>query len=120
MADCRQLKVEIAQLLKQGHLKEFLLKRRKAVLDKGKREDTPPPQTLRIVNTIFGGLDINGLIVSATSAYIWRVNLVILEYEASNPNYNYSLAFSSHEIQRLHRPHNDALVISLNVTNVLL
>ena len=50
--DCRQLKVEIAQLLRLGHLKEFLSEREKAVVDKGKREDTPPLDTLRIVNTI--------------------------------------------------------------------
>ena len=38
-------------------------------MDKGKREDTPPPETLRIVNTISKGLEISGLTVSTTSSY---------------------------------------------------
>ena len=80
-ADCRQLKVKISQLIRRGHLKEFLSERGKAVVDKGKREDTPPLETLRIVNTILGRSEISGLIVSTTLSHICRVNLVIPDYE---------------------------------------
>ena len=44
-------------------MKEFRPERGNVVVDKGKKKDTPPPQTLRIVNTISGGLDISDLIV---------------------------------------------------------
>ena len=40
--------------------------------------------------------------------------------EASDPNYEYPLAFFSNEVQRLRRPHDDAFVISLKVENLLL
>ena len=79
-------------------MEEFLLQREKIVLDKGKREDTQLPYTLRIVNIIFGRLDISGLTMSVTSAHIWRVNSIILEYEASDPEYEHSLTFLSHEV----------------------
>ena len=68
--DYKQLKVEITQLLRQGHLKEFLLEQGIVVVDKGKREDTLSPETLRIMNTILGGSDISGLTVSTTLSHI--------------------------------------------------
>ena len=45
---------------------------------------------------------------------------MIPKYKASDPKYEHSLTFSNHEIRSLWRPHDDALVISLNVANVLL
>ena len=95
-----------------GHVKEFLSEQEKAMVDKGKREDTSLPQTLRIVNTISGGLDISGLIVSTTLAHIRRANSIVPEYEASDPEYEHSLTFSSRKVRRLQHPHDDALVIS--------
>ena len=96
MIDYRQLKVEIAQFLRKGYLKEFLSERGKAVMDKGKIEETPPPQTLRIVHTISGGSNISYLTMSATSSHIQKVNLVVPEYEVSDLEYEHSLTFFSH------------------------
>ena len=115
MMNCKQLKVEIAQLLRQGHLKEFISEQWKAVVNKRKKEDTLPPETLWIVNTISKGSDISSLTVSTTSSYIYRVNSVTPEYEASDPEYVHSLIFFNHEVRRLRLPHDDSFVISLNV-----
>ena len=114
------MKVEIAQLLRQGLLKEFLSERGKIVVDKGKRDNTLLRKTLRIMNTISGGSEISGLIVSTMSSYICRVNSVALEYELLDPEYKHSLKIFSHKVRRLKSPHDDPLVISLNVANVLL
>ena len=46
--DYSQLKAEIAQLLRQGHLKEFISEQGKAIVDKGKREDTSPPKIIYV------------------------------------------------------------------------
>ena len=94
-SNCRQLKVEIAQLLREGNLKEFLLEQGKAVVEKGKIKDIPPPKTLRIVSTISEGSKITVLTISATSSHIQRVNLVIPKYEASDLEYEHSLTFFS-------------------------
>ena len=67
-------------------------------MDKGKKKDTPPPETLRIVNTILEKSNISALTVSATLSHIQRVNLVILEYEASDLEYEHSLTFFNYEV----------------------
>ena len=89
-------------------------------MDKGKEEDTLPPETLQIVNIISRGSEISGLTVSTTLSHICSINSVASEYEALDLEYEHLLTFFSHKVRRLRGPHDDALLISLNMENVLL
>ena len=42
-----------------------------------KKEVTPPPQTLRIVNTISGMSEISRMLLSTTVAHVWRMNSIV-------------------------------------------
>ena len=45
---------------------------------------------------------------------------MVRKYEAYDPKYEHTLSFSSNEVTRLRRPHDNALVIYLNIANALL
>lgn len=49
------MKWEIIKLLRSGHLREFLPKSGRALIDKNGKEKTLSPKQLRIVNTIIKG-----------------------------------------------------------------
>ena len=96
-------------------MREFLSDKGKALIESEKKELKTLPQTLRILNTILRGSKISNLSKSATTSHVWRVNLVVPQYEASNPKYEHGSTFSYNEVKRLQHPHDDALVISLNL-----
>ena len=71
MEECHALRLEVAELLKQGHLKYLLSECGRATRDKNSnklKDDTPPipPRTYIIINVISGGSKVNG--VSYTTA----------------------------------------------------
>lgn len=75
---------------------------------------------MKIVGFITKGTELSKLIIFASSAHIRKVNFMVAKRDPSNMTYEYMLSFSSSEVKRLSRPHDDTLVISLNVANVLL
>ncbi|XP_070032590.1 uncharacterized protein [Nicotiana tomentosiformis] len=110
--DCRHLREEVATLLKNDHLREFLSDRAKnnygrnkdnAELSKAGEE--PPCQ---MINMIFGGNEINGVTFSAAK----KMKVSITHSKRLRED---DITFTEEDADGLLLPHNDALVISLNV-----
>ncbi|XP_070044922.1 uncharacterized protein [Nicotiana tomentosiformis] len=110
--DCRNLREEVATLLKNGHLREFLSNRAKnnygrsrGNAETSKAGEEPPRQT---INMIFGGNEINGVTFSAAK----KAKVLITH---SKKLWEDALTFTDEDADGLLLLHNDALVISLNV-----
>ncbi|XP_070039516.1 uncharacterized protein [Nicotiana tomentosiformis] len=110
--DCRHLREEVATLLKNGHLREFLSDRAKnsygrnsdnAELPKAREE--LPRQT---INMIFGGNEINGVTFSAAK----KTKVSITNSKRLQED---DITFTEEDADGLLLPHNDTLVIFLNV-----
>ncbi|PON76325.1 hypothetical protein TorRG33x02_242650 [Trema orientale] len=69
--DCQALKFKVAELLRMGHLKEFLSDRGKTITsDEGKTNaDKSPPPTVQVVNTIHSGSLCGGTMSSEIKRY---------------------------------------------------
>ncbi|XP_070036621.1 uncharacterized protein [Nicotiana tomentosiformis] len=110
--DCRHLREEVETLLKNGHLRKFLSDRAKNNYGRN-RDNTepskvgqePPHQT---INMIFGGNEINGVTFSAAK----KTNVSITHSKRLRED---DITFTGEDTNGLLLPHNDALVISLNV-----
>ncbi|KAL5563293.1 hypothetical protein UlMin_033040 [Ulmus minor] len=64
--ECHALRLEVAELLKQGHLKDLLTERGRATRDKssnGTGDDTPPapPRHDKVIYVISGGSEVSGV-----------------------------------------------------------
>ncbi|XP_070054982.1 uncharacterized protein [Nicotiana tomentosiformis] len=110
--DCQHLREEVAVLLKNGHLREFLSDRAKHNYGRNKGDaktskegEEPPRQT---INMIFGGNEINGVTISAAK----KTKVSITHSKRLRED---DIMFTDEDADRLLLPHNDALVISLNV-----
>ncbi|XP_070057652.1 uncharacterized protein [Nicotiana tomentosiformis] len=110
--DCRHLREEVATLLKNGHLREFLSNRAKNNYGHNRHNaeplkggEDPPHQT---INMIFGGNDINGVTFSAVK----KTKVSITHSKRLRED---DITFTGEDTDRLLLPHNDTLVISLNV-----
>ncbi|XP_016466990.2 uncharacterized protein LOC107789645 [Nicotiana tabacum] len=113
--DCRHLHEEVATLLKNGHLREFLSDRAKNNygrshdnMEPSKVGEDPPRLT---INMIFGGNEINGVIFSATK----KTKVSVTHSKRLREVTEDDITFTEEDADGLLLPHNDALVISLNV-----
>ncbi|XP_070040935.1 uncharacterized protein [Nicotiana tomentosiformis] len=110
--DCRHLQEEVETLLKNCHLREFLSDRAKNNYGRNKDnrksskagEETPR----QIINMIFGGNEINRVTFSATK----KTKVSITHSKRLRED---DITFIEEDADELLLPHNDALVISLNV-----
>ncbi|XP_070040156.1 uncharacterized protein [Nicotiana tomentosiformis] len=110
--DCRHLREEVAMLLKNGHLREFLSDRTKknygrnrGDVETSKAGEEPPRQT---INMIFGGNEINGVTFSAAKET--KVSITHIKRLREE-----DITFTDEDADGLLLPHNDAMVIYLNV-----
>ncbi|XP_070056468.1 uncharacterized protein [Nicotiana tomentosiformis] len=110
--DCRHLREEVATLLKNGHLREFLSNRAKnnygrnrGDAETSKAGEEPPCQT---INMIFGRNEINGVTFSAAK----KIKVSITHSKRLRDN---DIMFTDEDADGLLLTHNNALVISLNV-----
>ncbi|XP_070050096.1 uncharacterized protein [Nicotiana tomentosiformis] len=110
--DCRHFWEEVATLLKNGHLREFLSDR--TMNNYGRNQDNtepskagedPPRQT---INMIFRGNEINGVTFSAAK----KTKVSITHSKRLRED---DITFTKEDADGLLLPHNDTLVISLNV-----
>lgn len=62
---------------KKVAFERIFVKKREDMINKERREGTPPPQILRIVNTSSEGSEISELSISMTVTHVRRVNLQI-------------------------------------------
>ncbi|KAK0591839.1 hypothetical protein LWI29_009079 [Acer saccharum] len=126
--DCIALKFEVAELLKRGHLREFLT-------DKGKQTyarrddqrqtgsvDSPPepPRQDRVINCISGGSEVSGVSYSAAKRKTRQVSNAEIQPNREHPSkVDETVTFRSTDKSDLFSPHHDALVISLHIANCL-
>ncbi|XP_070046602.1 uncharacterized protein [Nicotiana tomentosiformis] len=110
--DCRHLRKEVATLSKNGHLKEFLSGRAKR--NYGRKRDNAEPSKAgeaslcQTINMIFGGNEINGVTFSAAK----KKKVSITHSKRLRED---DITFTEDDADGLLLPHNDALVVSLNV-----
>ncbi|XP_018477313.2 uncharacterized protein LOC108848444 [Raphanus sativus] len=120
------LKIKVAELLKKGHLREFLSDKAKNLLNKEgvglPTEAAPalPPQQDRVIHVSSGGSEVSG-ISSAAAKRSTRNARNGLDAEGSKRLLlgTYEISFTAREQERVLAPHHDALVISLTIVNCL-
>ncbi|XP_056843226.1 uncharacterized protein LOC130495750 [Raphanus sativus] len=124
--DCIALKIEVAELLKKGHLREFLSDKATNLLNKEgpglPTEAAPalPPQQDRVIHVISGVSEVSG--ISRADAKRSTRNARNGQ-EAEGPKRlllgKDDISFTAREQERVLAPHHDALVISLTIANCL-
>ncbi|XP_056852531.1 uncharacterized protein LOC130501721 [Raphanus sativus] len=124
--DCIALKIEVAELLKKGHLREFLSDKAKNLLNKEgpglPTEAAPalPPQQDRVIHVILGGSEVSGISSAAAKRSTCNARN---GQEAEGPKRlllrTDEISFTAWEQERVLAPHHDALVISLTIANCL-
>ncbi|XP_070047321.1 uncharacterized protein [Nicotiana tomentosiformis] len=113
--DCRYLREEVATLLKNDHLREFLSDR--ANKNYGRSRDNTEPLNIGedpprlTINMIFGGYNINGVTFSAAK----KTKVLVTHSKRLRKVIENDITFTEEDVIGLLLPHNDALVISLNV-----
>ncbi|GMN65353.1 hypothetical protein TIFTF001_034423 [Ficus carica] len=125
--DCRALRAEVAKLLKKGHLREFLTEKGRETYGLGNEskerrilqqiEDTPsPPPVRKTIGVICGGSTYSGEIVAAIKSHRRKAVQPIATILPDDP-VEHSITFHSSEATSLSRPQDDALVLTLYVSN---
>lgn len=125
--DCRALRAEVAELLKKGHLREFLTEKGREMyeLDSESKErklvqqieDTPSPLPVqKTIDVICGGLACSGETVTTIKAHRRRALQPIVSILPDDLG-EHSIAFHNSEAIDLSRLHDNALVLTLNVLN---
>ncbi|XP_056848891.1 uncharacterized protein LOC130499023 [Raphanus sativus] len=124
--DCIALKMEVAELLKKGYLREFLSDKAKNILNK-EGPGLPieavlalPPQQDRVIDVITGGSEVSGISSAAAKKSTRNTKN---GQEAEGPKRlllgTDEISFTAREQERVLAPHHDALVISLTIANCL-
>ena len=118
--DCYDLKQQIEALIKQGKLQRFVRKER---ADQPPQEQNPrrdnerPRPPIGEIRMIVGGTTVIGLSKRARKTYLRMVQNVQLTgvvpriAQRESP----TVGFSEEDARRLHHPHDDALVISIQI-----
>ncbi|GMN74866.1 hypothetical protein TIFTF001_053935, partial [Ficus carica] len=125
--DCRALRAEVAELLKKNHLQEFLTDKGRETYgfdneSKERRivqqiEDTPsPPPVRKTIGVICGGSIYSGDTVTAVKSHRRKATQPVAT-TFPDDSVEHSISFHSSEATSLSRPHDDALVLTLNVSN---
>nr|XP_009618036.1 uncharacterized protein LOC104110278 [Nicotiana tomentosiformis] len=113
--DCRHLHKEVATFLNNGHLREFLSDHTKNNYGRS-RDNMKPSKTAAwspwmTINMIFGGSKVNGVAFTTTN----KTNISVTHRKRVREVSEYDITFTKEDVDGLLLPHNDTLVISLNV-----
>ncbi|XP_056841670.1 uncharacterized protein LOC130494869 [Raphanus sativus] len=124
--ECIALKMEVAELLKKGYLREFLSDKAKNLLNKKGpgllTEAAPalPQQQGRVIHVISGGSEVSGISSAAAKGSTRNDRN---GQEAEGPKRlllgTYKISFTAREQEKVLAPHHNALVISLTIANCL-
>ncbi|KAF2572159.1 hypothetical protein F2Q70_00003912 [Brassica cretica] len=119
-------KIEVSDLLRKGHLREFLSEKAKSHLSKettGKPTEAAlvsPPRQDRVIHVISGGSEVSGISHAAARKSTWNAKHGL---EAAKPKClllgTDEISFTAKEQEKVLTPHHDTLVISLTVANCL-
>ncbi|XP_075103609.1 uncharacterized protein LOC142178179 [Nicotiana tabacum] len=104
--DCRHLREEVATLLNNGHLREFLSDRAKN--NYGRNRDNAEPSKVgedHTINMIFGGNEINGVTFSTAK----KTKVLITHGKRLWEDAEDDITFTEEDADRLLLPHKDAL-----------
>nr|XP_016483531.1 PREDICTED: uncharacterized protein LOC107804203 [Nicotiana tabacum] len=113
--DCWHLREEVAMLLKNGHLREFLSDRAKN--NYGHSRDSAEPSKIGedsrrlTINMIFEGNEINGVTFTVAK----KTKVSVTHSKRLREVAEDDITFMEEDVDGLLLPHNDALVISLNI-----
>nr|XP_016475735.1 PREDICTED: uncharacterized protein LOC107797367 [Nicotiana tabacum] len=113
--DCRYLREEVATLLNNDHLREFLSNRAKNNYHRS-RDNAEPSKIAEdsprlAINMIFGGNEINGITFSAAK----KTKISVTHNKRLWEVIEDDITITEGDTDGLLLPHNDTLVISLNV-----
>ncbi|XP_048605657.1 uncharacterized protein LOC125583126 [Brassica napus] len=116
--DCIALRIEVNELLKKGHLSEFLSEKAKSHLtNETSRKPTEaasalPPRQDRVSHLISGGAKVSGISHAAEKKSTWNAKHGL---EAAKPKRMLfgtdEISFTAKEQEKVLAPHHDALVI---------
>ncbi|XP_031278593.1 uncharacterized protein LOC116137047 [Pistacia vera] len=123
--DCIALRLDVAVLLKRGHLRDLLTdKGKNTVSHKSSKEQSPPPQEPTpkgFCSLISRGSEISGVSYSSANRYA-KANHHH-EVQSIHPvlrsKTHQVIQFEDDEPVTLAAPHHDALVVSLQIANIL-
>ncbi|XP_023883765.1 uncharacterized protein LOC111996069 [Quercus suber] len=120
MANYYDLKQQIEALIRQGMLQKFISKESTDLFPQEqalRRDNERPGQPLGDIRMIVGGAAANGLSKRAQKTYLRMVQNVQLTGIILKMSrvYNPLIGFSEEDARRLYHPHDDALVVSIQV-----
>ncbi|XP_031282057.1 uncharacterized protein LOC116140581 [Pistacia vera] len=124
-ADCIALRLEVAALLKRGHLRDLLTEKGKnTISQKGSKEPSPLPREPTpkgFCSLISGGSEISGVSYSSAKRYARTNNHHEVQsiHPVSRSCSHQVIQFEDDEPVTLAAPHHDALVLSLQIANIL-
>ncbi|XP_075091858.1 uncharacterized protein LOC142172008 [Nicotiana tabacum] len=112
--DCIALRQEVVNMLRQGHLKELLSNRGRTNFARGREHQGPPkpPSPARTINMIIGGGDdasINNVKFTTTHKLKWSITRKWYDEPEE------SIIFDKSDADGLAFPHNDALIITMQI-----
>ncbi|XP_019231102.1 PREDICTED: uncharacterized protein LOC109211955 [Nicotiana attenuata] len=111
--DCHQVREEVARLLNEGHLREFLSDRAKNQFrerETTKKNEAKEPQ--HVIHMIMGGAD------APQEPVVRRTKISIIREKRTRGYFpEDALTFSEEDTEALSQPHNDALVISFLINS---
>ncbi|XP_059306211.1 uncharacterized protein LOC132057603 [Lycium ferocissimum] len=107
--DCRQLREEVARLLKNGHLRDLLSERaRSHYKEREVHQRNEPVEHQHVINMIVGGIDVPRCPVMK------RTKISIVREKRTRDHLSgASISFDDADEEGVIQPHNDALVISV-------
>ena len=115
--ECFDLKQQIENLIRQGKLRSFLGRDHRDEKQKGKMEESSRPP-LGEIRVIIGGSS-TGQSSKSKKAYLKVVQSVQLSRRSPRARSmdEQAITFTDEDAERIHHPHDDALVISLLIAD---
>ncbi|KAK3023934.1 hypothetical protein RJ639_043604 [Escallonia herrerae] len=112
--ECKVLQREIESLINKGHLRQFVkTNNRQGHRGNQRKPEEAQPKDPPVINTISGGPSAGGLTNSSRKAYAQQVNLT--QGLTKRSRTSTSLEFNDSDLEGVICPHDDALVITLQV-----
>ncbi|XP_031273168.1 uncharacterized protein LOC116131644 [Pistacia vera] len=123
-ADCITLRLEVAALLKRGHLRDLLTdKRKNTISQKSSKQQLPSqrePTPKGFCLLISGGSEISGVSYSSAKQHARTNHHEVQSVHPVSRTYSHQvIQFEDDEPITLAAPHHDALVLSLQIANIL-
>ncbi|OVA14896.1 hypothetical protein BVC80_8953g11 [Macleaya cordata] len=117
-ADCIALRLKVAELLKRGHLRDFLSDKGRATTaarneNQTERKKSSPhehPQPRKTISVISGGSEVSGITYSAAKRHArGAIRPEAHVRRPISPTFDQTLSFEDSEAAELVNPHHDAL-----------